>query len=684
MFEPYDETGPGIAEELKRCWQILLRRRYVLLATLAITVISAAVYNRYYTWVPTYQATATVIIESEIPRLSDLDRASAKASNRFYASQYEIIRSYAVAQKAFDMLRLGEDPEFADQADPVGAFRRLFEITPVKGSELVRISASALEPETAAERVNALARAYVLHNLEGQQQASSNASTWLSEQLAVLKAQIEESEDALLNFQAQEDILSLDRRRILLEDELSGWSEKQTSAMIRRLELETLLSELRQLRDQPEALESLPQVLSNNTIQELKSDCFRLELELAQLEKKYKPKHPRIVDLKSRIENARSLVQSEIGKVTQGVEIEYRISLTNEAAVTRSLSELKHRAAKLAQQAIEFGSLKREAETNRQLYDVLLQRMKETDLGSNITSNNVRLVEPARVPITPNGTGRDQIIRLGVAVGLLMGVALCFFLEALDSAVRNEEDAELYLDLPVLGSVPKEKDQQLDSAIFLRAYRDIKTRLGFYAKDHLLRSLLITSSVPGEGKTTTLLELGKAFARAGSRVLLIDADMYCPRLRQLFAIDGESGLTDVVLDDKPAADVIVETSIPGLRVLPSGLLPRNPADVLASEKIQQMLADLKDDFDMVLIESAPLSAGLETASVGSLVDGIAVVVKANSTSRKMVQRAVASLQDLEGNVLGIILCAVDTAAEDLGLYYGQYAPQSEKQERLAL
>ncbi len=678
MFDVHEETAPGQGDDLRRYWQILLRRRWIFLTTFVLVMISALVYSRHRGDKTTYRTTAKLSIHRQQPQPAELG-SPAEVSKQYYAVQCEIVRSYDVASEAFHRLGRQDDLAVAEGQDPIASFQGSYKVECKEG--IIRISASGPDARFVADRVNAVAKAYKQLQLDRHQKHIEDATDQLEQQLIIQEKKVAAAQRKLQDFHREEHVLSFERQREYLEERLSRCRENLDQAAGRRRELAVIFDELTRLQQQPSQLPALPQELQNPTFRQLSSEIHRLKSELLQLSRKLKRIHPRIVELESQLANTHELLGLEAGNVLAGVETEHRLSRKNEERLTAKLGQLEREAENLADREGEYWKLKRELAGQEELHDLLLRQVQQTNLAHDLPPlNQVDIFELARPPLEPEDSLRKQALEVGAAVGLLLGIALCFLFDSLDSALRSEEDVELYLETSALGSVPLEKGDRLGSAPFLRAYRDLRTRLGFYAQEHFLKSLLITSSVPQEGKTTTLVELGKAFAQGGSRVLLIDADMYRPRLRKLFEVETEAGLTDVLLAGSEPRAVIVEPGPPGLSILPSGLLPPNPAEALVSEKMSDLLADLKEDFDLVLIESAPLNAGLETASLGALVDGIALVVRANSTPRAAVQKMLRRLRDLKGNVLGVVLTAVRPGEEELGAYYEAYGPALDRRE----
>ncbi|MDO8281039.1 MAG: polysaccharide biosynthesis tyrosine autokinase [Thermodesulfovibrionia bacterium] len=635
-------------------------------------VITVTVYT--FNQTPLYRATTTLIVEPHTPEAVSFGMDSFPGEEgAFYTTQWEIIKSYAVAKKAFNLLELSGDPAFIDAEDPIEMFRRGISIDFQKTSRLVKINFVSADPERAAKYANAVAQAYIQHNLEDKRSTSKDAFTWLSEQIAVLRASIEKSEMELLKFKEKEDIISLEKRQSLLEEKLSTLYSDYTRAANKSLELKTTLDEVEKLMKSPELAESLPKIIENSYVAKLKMDYSELNNKLAEISKKYKPKHPVTVSITSQIDQIKESLAAEIGKIAKSIEIEYKINKANEEATKNNLDSLKQESMQLAQQAIQYGAIKRETESSKQMYDVLLQRLKETDISGSITSNNIRVVDEAKIPANPFKPEKKKNIITANIVGFCLGIFLCFLFSNIDDTIKTEDDIKSFLKEHFWGSVPKDKNKitskEKGSVSFLRSYNNIKTRLGFYRREHVLKTIMISSSVVGEGKTTSAISLGIACAEAGERVLMIDADIFNPQLGKLLGVNHEAGITDFFFDKKDKNDIIVNSSIPNLSVIPSGLIPPNPGAVLESEKLKILVEAVRDNYDIVIIDTPPFNLAIEVSFLASYVDGIVFAVKANSTSRKTVKKAIEGLKSAKGNIIGVMLTCTDFSPLENNAYY---------------
>ena len=313
-------TVPGLEEkiDLQRYWYIIRRRYWILIATFVIVVLSTVIYT--FRQAPIYQATTTLLIEPDFPQVVEFSEVSQfSRTTEFYETQFKIINSRSVVKKTIDILGLSIDPESEETGDPVKAFQGRITIEPEPDTRLVNLSVDNPDPEAAANEVNTLARAYIQYNLEDRRASSKDAFTWLSEQLAVLKAKVKQSEMKLLEYKEEEDIVSLERRQALLEERISETNENYINAVTCRIELETMINEIENLK-QLQMAESLPKILENSLVQQLKQEHSILELQLAKISKKYKPKHPNIIRLQSQIDNIKDRLSVEVEKIVKSIE----------------------------------------------------------------------------------------------------------------------------------------------------------------------------------------------------------------------------------------------------------------------------------------------------------------------------------------------------------------------------
>jgi len=654
--------------DLQKYWYIIKNNYWIILTTFLVIVISTLIYTFRQT--PQYRATSTIIIEPDIQQAVNFnDFTQIRYTEEFFETQLKIINSRSVVKKTADILGLQSEDSTKDViSELIGRIT----IEPEENTQLVLLSVDNPNPEKAMKEVNTLANVYIYHNLEDRRVASRDAFTWLSEQLAILKSKVKQSEMELLKYKEKEDIVTLDRKQKLFEEKISETNESYNKAISKRIELETIIEEIEDLK-QTDLIGSLPRIIENPLVQQLKQEQSKLEIELAKISKKYKPKHPKIIMLQSQIDNIDERLTIEVEKIIKSIEVETRISKSNENIIKKNLDGLKHESMRLAKQAIQYGVLKREATSNRELYEVLLHRMKETDISGNTNANNIRVVDKAILPKEPISPKKPRDILIAVIIGLVLGISICIFLDYFDNTIKKEEDIKAYFHETSLGSIPIGKDFSINGNnelnLINRSYREIKTTLNFYRKEHILNSILITSATPGEGKTTSVQFIGSTFAQTGSKTLIIDADLYNPKLAGLFNINSKLGLSDYFTNNNDVNEIIVETETENLSIIPSGLIPNNPSEIIGSRKMKELIDIVKNDFDIVIIDSPPVSAALEVAILGGYVDGIGFIVKANSITWQVINKSINKINLLKGKIIGVILTSVKHSDKSSYNYY---------------
>ncbi len=657
---------------LRDYWEVLKRRRNVFATAFAIIVLLALVVT--FASKPLYRATTTIIVEPDTREISNFSpSAPLDYSREFYETQYEIMRCNTVIQRVFNACGLDKDPAFSGRRDPLEAFRRRISVSPAPNSRIVRLSVEHRDRPTAIRLADTLARVYIEYNTEHRQTASRSAFEWLTTQITQLKEKVETSQKSMLQFKTQDDAVSVEKRKALLEDRLTSLSKDYNEVVNKNIELETTLNEIAQIQKRPEMVESLPRILDSTLIQNLKEQLSGLSVELAKVSGKFKPKHPTVLALESQIAIVRGRLSGEAAKIYKSLEIDFQISKAKEKALKESLDQVKLDSMKLAGESIEYGSLQREAESNQQIYDVLLKRLAEAGVGGNMNGQNIRVLDPATSDSSPYKPRKSINILVGTLSGLLVGIALAFAAEQIDNTLKTEKDVSTDLGIPVLALIPKEKigPKLIESPpeTLRIAYTSLKSSIALYSRDHQLRTLLVTSAVRSEGKTVSSASLALAIAGSGQKVLLVDADLFGPRLGKIFGLQKETGITDYFSRDLDPLDLIQPTGVANLDIIPAGLIPRNPSEFFGSPKMLPLINAARDRYSIIIVDSPPLSASIEVALLGAAVDGVLFVVKANSTPRPFVRKMIGHLRGVKANLIGVALTSADVSAETASYYY---------------
>jgi uncharacterized protein involved in exopolysaccharide biosynthesis len=434
----------------------VVRKHAWLIVSCFVVVLATAALGTYLQR-PIYRASTRALIDRDVPRVvsfQELTPAGGDAGE-FFQTQVQVIRSRPVVQRVIDALGLvGRKPELSQARDPVEAVLRQVAVEPIRNTRLVEIHVEDPDPRLAAEMANALASAYVRQNLELKLHAAREALTWLGSQVQDLKSKVNESELQLQRYREQAGLISAEEKVSLTAKKLADFNSGYIDAKAKRLEMETRLAELRRAAQQPELLESLPAVVNHPLIQRLKGQLVELEVQRSKLLKTFKEKHPEVVKVQSQIDEIGHKMREEMSKLVLSMESEYNALKARENVMLQAVNQYRDEAQALAKKEINYGILKREADSNQQLYDLLLKRMKETGLSQGLDSNNVRIIEAAVVPSLPVKPRKGLNLALGALVGLVLGLTLAFFREYMDDKVRTADQVERALGAAVFALIP--------------------------------------------------------------------------------------------------------------------------------------------------------------------------------------------------------------------------------------
>jgi succinoglycan biosynthesis transport protein ExoP len=404
----------------------------------------------------------------------------------------------------------------------------------------------------------------------------------------------------------------------------------------------------------------------------------------------YKPDYPEMKRLKNQMETLQKRLNAEINKIIAGIKTEYEASLRKESLLRAAFDEQKTKAMEMKQKAIQYNILKRESDTNKELYKGLLQRMKEAGVSAGITASNIQVVDQAELPTKPYRPNKKLNLLLAAVVGLFLGVGLAFFFEYLDNTVKTPAEVEEWVRLPSFGMVPEisqEKRRLLESgkpytvelityghpkSMLSEAYRNIRTSILLSFSERPPKTIIISSPNPAEGKTTTAINTAIALSQTGARVLLIDADMRKPRIHTVFARENGTGLSHFLSGNASLESIIKDSQVPNLHYIPAGPVPPNPSELLGSSLFKRMIQSLGEQFDHMLIDSPPVLGFADSTILSTLVDGVILVVIGGKTSRETLQRAKDLLLQVDARILGVVINRVDIRRSDYGSYYYRY------------
>ncbi len=718
-IDMWDEDEEGI--NLLELWRVLVKRKWTIITFFSIVVV--AVITATFLQTPVYRSTLTMQIEREAPKVLDFQtggEGSSAGAWEFYQTQYELLKSRSLAERVVERLNLVVSPNKEDSlrgrfkamlgedesasATPVAAAPRLMPpgallagltVEPVRDSRLVRLHYDSSDPDLTARILNAWAEVFIGLNLERRLEASSYAREFLQEQLRQVKAKLEDSERELVDFARKEQIVNVD------DEMINHHSLQEVATALAQAEQDRITAEVLYRQMQRAGGQGLTRVLESELIAQLKQTKAALEAAYQENLKVYKPGYPKMVSLASQIDEVQASIDTEVQNIRFAVQADYDAARQQELALREKLEALKTDVMDVQDRSIQYNILKREVDTNRQLYDGLLQEFKEVGVAGGVGTNNVSVVDKAMVPRFPFKPNLLKNAVLAVFLGLLGGIGLAFLFEHLDDSLKMPYDVERHLTIPVLGLVPHERQGRRregdDAPIallsqhdprsgFAEAYRSVRTALQFATSEGVPKVLTVTSAAPGEGKTTTALSLAIQFAQAGRRVLLVDADLRNPSLHRNLTLDNSLGLTNYLTGEATPSEVSKPTTIANLFVIPSGHLPPNPAELIAGAKMVSLVSLAMEKFDQVILDCPPVLGLADALILGNLSSGTILVVESGGTRRGNAQGALKRLRTANTHVVGGVLTKLKADSGSYGYYqsyYYYYGDNSSSRKRLA-
>jgi capsular exopolysaccharide synthesis family protein len=685
VYEPIDgQPGDeGDFGNLRDILTTLLRRKWLILSVIILGMTAAVTYLLSAT--PLYQARALIEIErqeAQIIKEGDVQPA-AVADNTHVDTQVALLKSRALAQRVAEMLGLPSDPEFvSDQTlsvteRQIAATDALLKATSVRKvglSRVIELQYKGKDPAQAAQIVNALGETFIQMALERRYNATSYARSFLDERLRTTKASLEEAERNLVAYSREQQILDLssvggsELGGSLDAASLTGLNAALTKAQEDRIAAEERFKEA---RDSGSSLA----VMQSRTVEEMRRQRFELSSQYQEMLAKFKPDYPDMKELAGRIESIDRDIAGERDSIIAALESEFRAAQAREAALTEQVDLLKNNVQDLRGRSIDYTILARDVDTLRSQYDALLQRFKEVSIASGIGSSQVSIVDPAEAPRFPSDPNARNVILLGALLSLMAGCGLAFMIEFLDDTIKTPDDVKNKLGLPVIGVMPKlkEKDRFAEQlrdprSSISEAFSSARTALQFSTAHGAPRSLMVTGSRPSEGKTSTVTALGLAFASSGKRVLIIDADMRRPS----FSVKAGSsiGLSGVLTQGGSLMPHVIAGQADQLFLLPSGVIPPNPAELLGSPRLREILDEAMDNFDLVLVDSPPVLDFADAPTLSAVCEASLLVVQAGAIRRPVVQRTIERLLGANGQVIGALLTKFDVKRSGYG--YGYY------------
>lgn len=728
VIEPQDDSADdGLT--LSALLRIVYKHKWVLLLVILMSGTVAGVRTLLST--PVYRSTVTLQIERAARVISfnnpgeDQDQWSDEVTT--LKTQYELLRSRSLAERVIAELHLDRstresappqgdasaagkasepegfaarilagynklsnpstrDTEVLGREAVVGGFLGALNVEPVRSSRLIKLHVDNTNPALAARIANVTAQSYIAMGLERKMEASSYAKTYLEDQIKQMKVKLEDSERRLNRYAQDKQILSLDDKTNVIGQTYVDYASALSRAEQDRMKAESLYAEIRANPD------STPAVMDNKTIGAFKEQKAKLEIEYQQNLRIYKADFPKMQQLRAQIQELDAQIRNEVSAIAASLKSHYESAQRQEGLLREKLGNTRRQVQSSQDSSIDLNLLRREVDTNRQLYDGLLQRLKQAGVSGGAVSNSVSIVdaaEPALFPYKPN-LGRNLMI--GLAMGLFLGVCLVLLLEFVDDSIKLPDEVERLLNVPLMGIIPFYKQKKDAASVALLAhtdvrstlaesYRSVRTALQFSTPEGAPKVLMITSTTRGEGKSTTALALAINFAQLGGRVLLVDADMRNPCVHKQLGVANERGLSNLLSSESGAEGLISKTTVPHLSVLTAGPIPPNPVDLLMGPKLPMFLElTATMGYHYVIVDAPPLLGIADSVVLGNQVQNILFVVQASRTRRSQIRDALRRLR-LGGLVpRGVLLTQTVRGIHphDYESYYGSYGAKARR------
>jgi len=721
---------PSHESALSESFRVLLKRKWIIVGVLSTIFSIVAIASLRMT--PIYEASGTIQINKPDANLNFQNSATFNVD--YYdptelETEIKILQSDLLATQVIRELNLDRGPELNGQAPPspqsidlapdslqsdparasaaVGSFKSNLKVALSQNTRIIEVHYRSPDPQMAANVVNTLMQTYVENNYKARFESTMQASDWLTKQLVDLQMKVETDEEKLVRYQKEHEILGTDEKQNIIMSKLDELNKALTEAESDRMDKEALYRLVES--GDPDAIAASSSSVTQGPnsqsasvlLENLRTKQVDLKIQVADLSTQFGPSYPKLTQLNNQLKEVDAQIQAEMKKIAATLRGQYTTALQRENMLHAALEKQKQEANKLNESAIEYSMLKRDVDASRQLYEGLLEKLKEAGVAAGLKSNNFRIVDNARPPAGPIEPDIPRNLLFGLVLGLASGVGLAFVLEALDSTVRTTEQAQMISGLASLGMIPlgskstregsnpkrlvlttsKEAvelvTQVRPQSQMAESYRALRTSLLLSSLGAPPKVIMITSALPQEGKTTTSINTAVVLAQKGVRVLLIDGDLRRPSIHKTLGMGPHSGLSNVLTGSTTLDEAIVRTTLlPNLFVLPAGTPPPNPAELLASSNMRDVLLQLREQYDHIVIDTPPSLSVTDAVVLSPRADAVILVIRSGQTSKQALRRSRDILFQVNAKLVGVLLNAVDLTSPDYYYYYeyqGKYA-----------
>ncbi|OED43397.1 hypothetical protein AB833_03885 [Chromatiales bacterium (ex Bugula neritina AB1)] len=713
------ESDTSSAEEfidLKEYAKILRKHRWaILLATALLTGLAAYIVTGM---TPIYRATSTLLIETQQTMPMNLDELIGidTTNKEYYQTQFEVLRSRKLAKRVMEEMGLYSHPElsrpedknlgipvstidtsltessngansysgseaFELEAEPierqiaVNRFLKKLSVTPIKNTKLVRISFESSDAVLAARVANKIADSYILSYMDSRMEMGEKATSWLGERLTQHKLKLDESQDRLLSYKEEYGLVDIQGTvGKLTEQEIGIVTSKLLDAEGKMAQSKIVFDDVAATRQKgAKALLGLPVIDSNEMVRRFKLDVQEAQFNLNELSNRYGNKHPKVVDAQSRLTTAQSNLDTQIYNIVDTIEKNYILAQQSVSSLRTTLDKGKKEIQQVDRSKIELMNLQREVELNQKMYDTLYTRMREVDEAENMSTTNAQVSEYAEAPIRPVKPRKILIVLLTLLVSLAAAIAAAILVESLNTTVSSTEDVESELKLRMLGIIPLVSKKMLrkkgmtalvpgslvdDRGSFEESIRTVRTSISLDELENPHQVIMVTSALPGEGKSTVASHLAHSLSQI-EKVLLIECDLRRPSLHRAFDFKDSIGLAQLLSGDAKFVNCIKINAIDSLDVIPAGSIPASPLELLTTKRFKHLIEQMKKRYDRIVIDSAPVQAVSDALILGQMADAVIYAVKANSTETGVSARGVKRLREAGIHMAGAVVTQVN-------------------------
>lgn len=672
------ESTRDITFNLREKIYIINRRRWVLITTVVVIFTMVAIGN--FTTTPLYQASTRIRIEPQIPNIvpfNDPYSVSAGRQLDYYNTQYKILKSPSLARRVLESLPAGNN-----SPPSTAGILQMVNIKPIAQSELADIVVIGPDPEMTAQIANTWADQFIRMSIESKFESVQTALSQLNRQLEEQNQKVLEAQAELLAYKERERIVSLEEVR----KELDRLSESYSAVQREREDMDLKIQHLEKYAGQDLSLEHFPQVRYHSIVIQLRNRLVQLEATRGEYSQRYKSGHPKMIQLEAEIATIGDALQAEISKIIEGLRKERDLARASEDYLLRDLEKQKSLFFNMEKKTNAIEGLKTKVNIDQEVQQALLARVSETTMTKGIEVTNIRVIDRADPPRRPFKPRKAFNLFLSLVIGTAGGIAAIFFLESIDTSVKTSVEAKKILKIPFLGAIPLYSQVNIPRStsplelmkkplgIVPEAYRAIRTGIYYSSADSSPRTILITSSIPQEGKTDVSTLLAISLAQGNERILLIDGDLRKPRIGKLFNADrSKPGLSDILTGRAAYGDSVQATDFPRLEIITGGQIPPNPAELINSRAFEEFIAATRQRWDRIILDSPPLLSVTDAAIMGRVVDGVVMVLRAGETRGKIAAFCREKLEHVNARMVGVILNRADIhRGQNYYYYYHSY------------